>query len=190
MSGAAGLTMPAIAQGARSVARVVQIAGSACVEKRFNAYRDPPSIKLTRELAFYRAYPDVPVMPTLVSHRAPDTITLRYVEGERLIDLIESKAVDADDIAEVSEHYGTVPRPVLRRSHVCRPDSEQRPHRGRRVANRHRVEPASGLAKCPDHRCGRQPHRPCPRRRNADDVQDRLVRKQHARAVEPSYLPV
>ena len=73
--------MPAIAQGARSVARVVEIAGSACVEKRFNAYRDPPSISLTRELAFYRAYPDVPVMPTLVSHRAPDTITLRYVEG-------------------------------------------------------------------------------------------------------------
>ena len=100
--------MPAIAQGARSVARVVQIAGSACVEKRFNAYRDPPSVKLSRELVFYRAYPAVPIIPTLVSHRAPDTITLRYVEGERLIDLIESKAVDADDIAEVSEHYGTV----------------------------------------------------------------------------------
>ena len=73
--------------------------------KRYNAYRDPPDVKLARELAFYRAYASVPILPRLVAHREPDTITVSHVAGERLIDLIES-AADGTDIRAVSANYG------------------------------------------------------------------------------------
>ena len=75
--------------------------------KRYNAYRDPPGVKLARELAFYRAYASVPILPRLVAHREPDTITVSHVAGARLIDLIESGA-DATDIRAVSANYGVV----------------------------------------------------------------------------------
>ena len=81
------------------------IDGRRCVTKRYNAYRDPPDVKLARELAFYRAYASVPTLPKLVAHREPDTITVSHVAGERLIDLIESDA-DGPDIRAVSANYG------------------------------------------------------------------------------------
>ena len=75
--------------------------------KRYNAYRDPPDVKLAREIAFYRAYASVPILPELVAHREPDTITVSHVAGERLIDLIESGA-DGTDIRALSANYGIV----------------------------------------------------------------------------------
>ena len=81
------------------------IEGQRCVTKRYNAYRDPPDVKLARELAFYRAYASVPILPKLVAHREPDTITVSHVAGERLIDLIES-AADGTAIRAVSANYG------------------------------------------------------------------------------------
>ena len=83
------------------------IAGRRCVTKRYNAYRDKPDVKLARELAFYRAYASVPILPKLVAHREPDTITVSHVAGRRLIDLIESDA-DGTDIRAVSANYGVV----------------------------------------------------------------------------------
>ena len=96
-----------IAQGARSEVRIETIDGQRCVTKRYNDYRDPPNVKLARELAFYRAYAAVPILPKLVAYREPDTITVAHVAGKRLIDVIESGA-SADTIRAVSAHYGAV----------------------------------------------------------------------------------
>lgn len=96
-----------IAQGARSEARIETIDGQRCVTKRFNDYRGPPDAKLARELAFYRAYANVPIIPKLVAHREPDTITVSHMDGERLIDVIESGA-GTDVIRAVSANYGAV----------------------------------------------------------------------------------
>ena len=96
-----------VAQGARSEARIETIDGQRCVTKRYNDYRGPPDVKLGRELAFYRAYAKVPILPKLVAHREPDTITVRHVDGERLIDVIESGA-GTDGIRAVSANYGAV----------------------------------------------------------------------------------
>ena len=96
-----------IAQGARSNAWIETIAGQLCVTKRYNDYRDPPNVKLARELAFYHAYATVPILPKLVAHREPDTISVSHVAGERLIDVIESGA-DVDAIRAVSANYGVV----------------------------------------------------------------------------------
>ena len=41
-------------QGARSVAEIVAVDGRRCVRKRYNAYRDPPAVKLARELVAYQ----------------------------------------------------------------------------------------------------------------------------------------
>ena len=97
-----------VPQGARSVAQVVTVDGRRCVRKRYNAYRDPPAVKLARELRFYRTYSNVPVLPSLVGHREPDTITIAHVGGKRLIDEIESERFDAKDARTVSAHYGEV----------------------------------------------------------------------------------
>lgn len=93
------------------------IDGRRCVTKRYNAYRDPPGVKLARELAFYRAYASVPIIPELVAHREPDTITVSHVAGERLIDLIESGAGTVD-IHAVSANYGVVLSQFFRSHHV------------------------------------------------------------------------
>ena len=82
------------------------IDGRRCVTKRYNAYRDPPAVKLDRELAFYRAYAGVPILPKLVAHRVPDSITISHVPGERCIERIDSGDIDAEGISEVSRHYG------------------------------------------------------------------------------------
>ena len=84
------------------------IDGRRCVTKRYNAYRDPPAVKLDRELAFYRAYAGVPILPKLVAHRVPDSITISHVPGERCIERIDSGEIDAEGISEVSRHYGTL----------------------------------------------------------------------------------
>ena len=96
-----------IAQGARSEARIETIEGRLCVTKRYNDYRGSPKVKLARELAFYRAYAAVPILPKLVAWREPDTISVSHVAGERLIDVIESGA-RADAIRAVSANYGAV----------------------------------------------------------------------------------
>lgn len=59
------------------------IDGRRCVTKRYNAYRDPPGVKLARELSFYRAYAAVAILPKLVAYREPDTITVSHVPGVR-----------------------------------------------------------------------------------------------------------
>jgi len=96
-----------IAQGARSEARIETIEGRLCVTKRYNDYRGSPKVKLARELAFYRAYPAVPILPKLVAWCEPDTISVSHVAGERLIDVIESGAGN-DAIRAVSANYGAV----------------------------------------------------------------------------------
>lgn len=70
-----------IAQGARSEARIEMIDGQRCVTRRYNDYRGLPYVKLGRELAFYRAYATVPILPKLVAHREPDTITVSHVDA-------------------------------------------------------------------------------------------------------------
>ena len=95
-------------QGARSVAQLVTVDGRRCVRKRYNAYRDPPAVKLARELRFYRTYANVPVLPMLVGHREPDTITVGHVAGRRLIDEIESERFDGKHARTLSAHYGEV----------------------------------------------------------------------------------
>lgn len=96
-----------IAQGARSEARIETIDGRLCVTKRYNDYRGSPKVKLARELAFYRAYAAVPILPKLVAWCEPDTISVSHVAGERLIGVIESGA-RADAIRAVSANYGAV----------------------------------------------------------------------------------
>lgn len=97
-----------IAQGARSGVRIALVDGSRCVVKQYNAHRGQPADKLHRELAFYGAYANVPILPELIGHQEPDTITLRHVDGVRLIDRIESQALSDQDVREVSASYGEV----------------------------------------------------------------------------------
>jgi|AP95_1055475.scaffolds.fasta_scaffold32994_3 hypothetical protein len=96
--------MPEIQQGARSQVRIVTVDGVRCVEKRYNTRKDPPPVKLARELAFYRAYHGISTLPRLVSQE-PDLIVITHSPGDRLIDLVRAAAEELD-VPQISRSYG------------------------------------------------------------------------------------
>lgn len=104
--------MSDIEQGARSRVRRVTVDGVTCVEKRYNAHKDEPAVKLARERAFYAAYEGLDVLPRVIAWEDPGSggespqgrLVITYVEGERLIDRVQGDV--AIDVPSISRSYG------------------------------------------------------------------------------------